>query len=290
MSFKLSFSIIFLMVSPLLYAEPFAINLWQNSNQKTSVLYPLNQKLSQIKTPQMVVYLPKKSNHTAIIVISGGGYAREELGKEGTPVSKWLQKQGFTVFELIHRLPQNDMPIAPFADGQRAIRLARSQANHFHYDANRIGVMGFSAGGHLAAILATQFNYPFYTAQNSIDQVSARPDFTVLLYPVISMEKPLNHTHAFKSLFPKPDSNLQKQLSPQFWVTKNTPLMFIAQSQDDPISPIQNSEIMTKALQEKNIPVQFFSFKTGGHGWGLGKPNTPTQTWTTDFLSWFKAI
>ena len=283
---KIGFTLIFICLSSLLYAQNLALNLWQNPTQLVDIEYNINQKVIDISQPQMVVYLPKKNNHHAILVMSGGGYAREELSKEGTPTSKWLQQQGFTVFELIYRLPHNN-PLLPFADGQRAIRIVRSQAKRFDYDPQKIGVLGFSAGGHLASILATQFNTVFYKPQDQIDNLSAKPNFAVLVYPVISMLPPLNHTHAFKSLFPQPNTTLQTLLSAQNMVTPQTPPMLIFHAKDDPISPVQNSLLMQQALAQAHVTHQVYIFNNGGHGWGIGKPNTQTMQWRNLFLQWF---
>ncbi|WP_269915108.1 alpha/beta hydrolase [Acinetobacter sp. HY1485] len=285
MLLKIGFTLILMYLSSSIYAQNLAINLWQNPTQLVNVQYNINQKVNDISQPQMVVYLPKKNNHHAILVMSGGGYAHEELGKEGTPTSQWLQQQGFTVFELIYRLPKNN-PLLPFADGQRAIRIMRSQAKIFDYDPQKIGVLGFSAGGHLASILATQFNSVFYKSQEPLDTLSAKPNFAVLVYPVISMLPPLNHTHAFKSLFPKPNATLQTLLSAQDAVTPQTPPMLIFHAKNDPISPVQNSLLMQQALAQAHVTHQVYIFDNGGHGWGIGKPNTQTMQWRSLFLQW----
>lgn len=249
--------------------------------------------ISQVINPRMNVYTPEHSNHVALLIISGGGYVREELAKEATPTSQYFQNQGFTVFELIYRLPNQDghNHFAPFADGQRALRIIRSQANPLNYDADKIGVLGFSAGGHLAGILATQSNFKFYNPKDDLDKISTRPDFAVLLYPVINMQPPLNTTHAYKTLLGKnANSAEQAFFSVDLQVTSNTPATFLAHALDDPISSVENSKKMQHALEQNDVKNKLKIFKTGGHGWGLGKQNTPTTEWPTLLLDWLKSI
>lgn len=209
MSMKLVLLTLTMLISSnIIYAQQPIIQLWQN-HRIPNVGYPIPQQsispsgsIKGIEKARMLAYLPKHSNHVAILVISGGGYAHEELGHEGTPTAKWLQGLGFTVFELIYRLPREGWtsPLVPFQDGQRAIRLIRAQAHQYDYSPTKVGVLGFSAGGHLAGILATSWSTQYYPIEDKIDRLSARPDFAALIYPVISMMPPLNHTHSYKSL------------------------------------------------------------------------------------------
>lgn len=244
-----------------------------------------NNSLTNIAQPYLIVHRPAHPNGTAILVISGGGYAHEEEGKESGPAADWLASLGVTAFELIYRLPGEGWGSVnvPFEDGQRAMRLIRSMAQTYHFDSHRVGVMGFSAGGHLAGMLATQSDTAWYTPVDQIDTHSARPAFAVLLYPVITMLPPYNHTHAYKELAPGGDMD---RYSVQLHVTSRTPPAFLAQAQDDPISPVENSHLMYDALQLAHIPSELKIFPTGGHGWGMGKPGTPTMEWPHLFEKW----
>ncbi len=249
--------------------------------------------ISHVKSPYLIIYTPQYSNHIAILTISGGGYVREEIAKESTPTSKFLQQHGFTVFELIYRLPHQDKnnEFVPFQDGQRAIRVIRSHASQFNIDPERIGVIGFSAGGHLAGMLATQWAHQFSTLNDPIDHISSKPNFTALLYPIISMQPPLDHTHAYKSLIGKtPNLAEQTFFLVNLQVNKRTTPIFLAHSQNDPIAPIQHSLDLKNALEKNNIPFEFHLFTNGGHGWGLGKKNTETTQWPTLFLAWLEKI
>ncbi len=247
--------------------------------------------VSRVSVPRVQLFLPKASNHKAILVMSGGGYMREELGKEGIPVSTWLAQQDFTVFNLIYRLPDEGWKnhLVPFADGQRALRLIRKNASL--YDYQQVGVLGFSAGGHLAGLLSTDWQRQFYTLQDSTDQLSARPDFAALLYPVVSMLPPDNNTRAFKSILGKnPSLDRQKTLSVETWVNNSTPPMFIAHAKNDPIAPVSKSLLLDDKLKAAHVKEDLVIFPSGGHGWGIGKPDTPTMAWASLFLSWVKTF
>ncbi|MFT4021295.1 MAG: alpha/beta hydrolase [Acinetobacter sp.] len=276
------------------------LNLWQNPihtyvNKQTPEIVSKTGAIRHIFSPRMELYLPDKNsaNGIAILVMSGGGYTREALGNEGIPASIFLQKQGFTVFNLIYRLPKehNNMVNAPFADGQRAIRLIRANAAQYGYDSNKIGVLGFSAGGHLASMLATRWNHAYYPPQDQYDQISARPDFAALIYPVISMLAPINITRAYQALMPQqPTLKDQQNFSAQLWVNNRTPATFIAHAIDDHISPVANSQLMFAALQKQHVPSELKLFAHGGHGWGMGKANTETVQWSALFIDWIKQL
>ncbi|ASK30193.1 alpha/beta hydrolase [Chryseobacterium sp. T16E-39] len=249
--------------------------------------------VTNVSTPRLIVHRPKNPNGTAILVISGGGYAHIELGKESTPTSDWLQSEGITAFELIYRLPQEGWKTTnvPFEDAQRAMRLIRSSAKNYEIDPNKIGILGFSAGGHLAGMIATQPNKKFYSPIDAIDSLSARPDFTGLIYPVISMLPPNNKTHAFKSILGANASTSEKiEFSVERQVNAQTPPTFLAQAIDDPISPVENSVLMDNALKKVNVPVEMHLFQTGGHGWGLGKKGSEVAAWTKLFKDWIKNV
>jgi acetyl esterase/lipase len=246
---------------------------------------------TNVSQPRMIVHYPEHSNGMAVLVISGGGYAHIESGKESAPAAEWLQSQGITAFELIYRLPEegwsgNDVP---FEDGQRAIRLIRHMSAKLGIDPHKIGIIGFSAGGHLAGMIATQFDKQFYPPIDEVDRLSARPDFVALLYPVITMLPPFDHTHSEKVIIGKhPRESQQKRYSVELHVNAQTPPTFLAQALDDPISNVENSRLMYKALQRFNITSEIHLFQAGGHGWGMGAPGTPEQEWPELFKEWAK--
>lgn len=246
--------------------------------------------VTHVVEPRLIVYSPRESRGTAALVIGGGGYAHIEAGAESTPTSEWLRSVGITAFELLYRLPEDGWgPAAPFQDGQRAMRLIRSQAAAYGVNPGRIGVLGFSAGGHLAGMTAVQPEKPLYPASDAADTLSARPDFAALLYPVLTMMPPFDHTHMRREILgPRPTSAESEAYSVEWQVSANTPPMFLAQAADDPVSPVDNSLMMFGALRTARIAAELHIFQTGGHGWGLGAPETPVHAWPELFLKWLE--
>jgi len=248
--------------------------------------------VTNVSNPRLIVHKPVRPNGTAILVISGGGYAHIELGKESTPAADWLQSHGITAFELVYRLPQEGWRTTnvPFQDAQRAMRIIRSLAAQYGIDPAKIGILGFSAGGHLAGMTASQPDKKFYKHQDATDALSARPDFEGLIYPVITMLPPFNKTHSKKSILgADPGRPKEEEYSVEVQVTSNTPTTFITQAIDDPISPIDNTYLMSAALEKAGVPVEKHIFKTGGHGWGMGKKDSPVSAWPKLFQTWVKS-
>jgi len=244
--------------------------------------------ITRVSKPRLRVYRPERPNGAAILTIAGGGYTHIEVGSESTPASRWLQSLGVTAFELIYRMPQDGWhQSAPFEDGQRALRLIRAQAATYGIRADRIGVMGFSAGGHLAGVLETEPQAKWYAPQDAIDQHSARADFAALIYPVITFMPPFDHTRSRREIVGEHPSEAESAaFSVERLVDNRTPPTFLAQANDDPISSIENSMRMFKALQAAGVTSELHIFGTGGHGWGMGKPGTQTTTWPALFAAW----
>jgi acetyl esterase/lipase len=244
--------------------------------------------ITHVSRPRLIAYRPAHPNGTAVVVIAGGGYAHIEAGKESTPTCQWLQSAGTTAFELIYRLPEDGWPaLAPFQDGQRALRIVRSRAAADGIDATRIGVIGFSAGGHLAGMTAVRPAAQLYPPVDAADAVSARPDFAGLIYPVLTMMPPFDHTHARRELIgPHPSEADSEAWSVERHVDARTPATFLAQAADDPISPVDNSLLMFSALRAARVQAAQHIFQSGGHGWGLGRPGTEVRAWPELFTSW----
>lgn len=246
--------------------------------------------ITQVEQPYLLVHRPARPNGTAILLISGGGYAHIEAGKESGPAASWLQAQGITAFELVYRLPREGGGVAaPFRDGQRAMRVIRARAAEWGIDAARIGILGFSAGAHLAGMTAVQPGAVLYAPVDAMDGVSARPDFAVLLYPVLTMQRPFDTTHAKKELLgSQPTQAARDALSVERHVDARTPPTFIAQALDDPVAPPENSILMAAALRRAGVPVELQQFQSGGHGWGLGKPGSAPAVWPQLLLAWLQ--
>ena len=247
--------------------------------------------ITQVDRPYLIVHRPAQPDGTAILLVSGGGYAHIEAGKESGPAAAWLQAQGVTAFELVYRLPQEGGgEAAPFQDGQRAMRVIRARAAEWRIDPARIGMLGFSAGAHLAGMTAVQPDAALYAPVDATDAVSARPDFAVLLYPVLTMQPPFDTTHAKKQLLGShPTQAARDALSVERQVDARTPPMFIAQALDDPIAPPENSALMAAALLHAGVPFELHQFRHGGHGWGLGKPGSEPAAWPQLLLAWLRA-
>ena len=247
--------------------------------------------ITQVEQPYLLVHRPARPNGVAILLASGGGYAHIEAGKESGPAAAWLQAQGITAFELVYRLPQEGGGVdAPFQDGQRAMRLIRARAAEWKIDPARIGMLGFSAGAHLAGMTAVQPHAVRYAPVDAADKVSARPDFAVLLYPVLTMQPPFDTTHAKKELLgAHPAQAARDAMSVELQADAQTPPAFIAQALDDPIAPPENSQRMASALRRAGVPVELHLFRHGGHGWGLGKPGSEPAAWPQLLLAWLQA-
>ena len=247
--------------------------------------------ITEVEQPYLIVHRPARPNGVAILLASGGGYAHIEAGKESGPAAAWLQTQGVTAFELVYRLPQEGGGAsAPFQDGQRAMRVIRARAAEWGIDPARIGMLGFSAGAHLAGMTAVEPDASRHAPVDAIDAVSARPDFVVLLYPVLTMQQPFDTTHAKKQLLGSdPAQAARDALSVELQVDARAPPMFIAQALDDGISPPGNSVLMAAALRRAGVPVELRQFRHGGHGWGLGKPGSEPAAWPRLLLAWLRA-
>ena len=244
--------------------------------------------VQNIAEPRMVIHRPARPNGTAIIIAGGGGYFRIQIGRGSEPVAKWLNAVGITAVVLYYRLPGDGWPAsAPFADGQRAIRLLRARADTLGIDPQRIGMLGMSAGGHLSATLGSRFDTPFYPPLDATDTLSPRPDFTVLLYPVISMAPPLDTTRTREKLGTDPD--VVAAYSIERHATSRSAPAFIAHSPDDPIAHPDHSRRMAAALKTAGVPVELHLFDSGGHSWGIGTPGTPTASWPRLFITWARA-
>ncbi|MCX7290934.1 alpha/beta hydrolase [Janthinobacterium sp.] len=276
-------------------APPGAIVLWPGAPPGGAAPGPQRDSakgsITQVDQPYLIVHRPAQPNGTAVVLVSGGGYAHIEAGKESGPAASWLQAQGITAFELVYRLPQEGGGVAaPFQDGQRAMRVVRARAKEWRIDPARIGMLGFSAGAHLAGMTAVEPDAARYAPADALDAVSARPDFAVLLYPVLTMQPPYDTTHAKKQLLGShPTQAARDAMSVELHVDARTPPMFIAQALDDPISPPENSRLMAAALGRAGVPVELHLFQQGGHGWGLGKRGSEPAAWPQLLLAWLQA-
>lgn len=245
--------------------------------------------LSNISTPRMRVYRPVKANGAAVIVCGGGGYFRIQLWKESTPIARWLQQRGFTVFELLYRLPNDGWDAsAPFMDAQRAMRIVRTRAAEFGIDPKQIGIMGFSAGGHLAGFTALQPQRALYAGSDKYEKASARPDFSVLLFPVVSLRKPYDTTRTRREIIGEtPSSEAENAWSLDTYASADAPPTIIFASADDKTAPPGHGIMLFEKLNAAGASAELHLFRDGGHGWGLGKPEQVLSQWPGMFDKWY---
>ena len=247
--------------------------------------------LSNISTPRMRVYRPEKANGAAVVVCGGGGYFRIQLWKESTPIARWLQEKGFTVFELIYRLPNDGWDASvPFMDAQRAMKIARTRAAEFGVDPQQIGIMGFSAGGHLAGFTALQPQRALYAGADKYEKVSARPDFSVLLFPVVSLRKPYDTTRTRRELIGEtPSAEAENAWSLDTYASADAPPTIIFASSDDKTAPPGHGIMLYEKLNGAGASAELHLFRDGGHGWGLGRPEQVLSQWPDMFVKWFNS-
>ena len=245
--------------------------------------------LSNISTPRMRVYRPEKANGAAVIVCGGGGYFRIQLLKESTPIARWLQQRGFTVFELIYRLPNDGWDAsAPFVDAQRAMRIVRTKAAEFGIDQKQIGIMGFSAGGHLAGFTALQPKRQLYAGSDKYEKASARPDFSVLLFPVVSLRKPYDTTRTRREIIGEtPSAEAENAWSLDTYASADAPATIIFASADDKTAPPGHGIMLFEKINAAGGSAELHLFRDGGHGWGLGRPDQVLSQWPDMFVKWF---
>jgi acetyl esterase/lipase len=246
----------------------------------------------QADIPTLTAYLPDKAKATgvAVIVCPGGGYGTVVMTYEGRDVAQWLADRGIAGYVLRYRhAPRYRHPI-PLQDAQRAIRTVRLNAKANGVDPNKIGIWGFSAGGHLASCAATLSDPGDPKSKDPVERLSSRPDFAILAYPVITLEGPAAHAGSRSNLLgTKPDAKLVPALSTHTRVTKETPPTFLFHTKLDKAVPPANSELFRDACIKAGVPVKLKVTEQGGHGVGLGlKAKADYKDWAEDVISWLK--
>lgn len=240
--------------------------------------------VGNVSRPTMTVYSPKEKNTgAAVVVIPGGGYKELAIDLEGTEVCDWLTSRGITCVLLKYRVPDSGSawhkdckcyihPKAPTAlqDVQRTVGLVRFHAVRWHIDTHKIGVLGFSAGGHLSAAISTQYKQRLYPAMDAADKESCRPDFAVLLYP----------GHLW----------IEGRLNPEIRVTSEAPPTFLLQAEDDPVDSVENSLVYHAALKTLRVPLEIHLFAEGGHAFGLRRTKSPITGWPQLVEAWLQTI
>ena len=286
------------------YAQEYKL-LWPSGNipnyKKTAEVEKRDTtsivRISLVQQPGIEVYLPSKqsANGQAIVICPGGGYGILAYDWEGTDIAKWLNSKGIAAIVLKYRLPNsksNVVPqLSPLLDAQRALRTVRANAQKWNIKKNQIGIMGFSAGGHLASTAGTHFDNGDANAADSVDRLTSRPDFMILMYPVISMSKTYMHQGSRNNLIgANPDSALAKYYSNDLQVTKETPPTFIVHATDDAGVPVENSLSFYQALKTNKVAAEMHIYPYGGHGFGLAVGKGYLNTWTDRCIDWLTSL
>jgi acetyl esterase/lipase len=266
-----------------------------NTGQKEKVEKTDITVISDVQVPDIAVYLPAKKYATgqAVIICPGGGCWVLAYDYEGTDIARYLNSIGVAGIVLKYRLPTygncSDCYKVPLMDAQRAMRLVRFNAKKWNIDPGKIGIMGFSAGGHLASTLGTHFDNGNPAANDSVEKVTCRPDFMILMYPVISFTDPSTHTGSRDALLGKdPDPERVRSFSNELQVKEDTPPAFFVHADDDKGVPVENSLLMYKALRAKKIPAEMHIISEGEHGFALGTNNQHIYGWTASLKLWLE--
>ncbi|WP_298189952.1 alpha/beta hydrolase [Novosphingobium sp.] len=272
-----------------------AIPLWPDAPPGAPAKPPVRSTtldpafITGVVRPELRVFRPAQSNGRALLVIPGGAYTFISIRNEGTDVARVMTAHGYTVFVLVYRLPAEgwaNRADVPLQDAQRAMRVIRAGAAGFGIDPATVAVLGFSAGGHLAASLITAAADQVYAPRDRADALDARPHSAGLIYPVIAATPP--HTHPLSAqnlLGPAPTPELVTRRSPALHVNAMTPPTFLVHSFDDEAVPYQNTMLFLDALREARRPAELHLFEEGGHGFGIGPANAPAGYWPTLFAA-----
>ncbi|GAB3661582.1 alpha/beta hydrolase [Echinicola sediminis] len=274
---KKHLAVLLLLMAPLFsMAQQETFDLYEDEAPNTKSLLQSDSignggRITKVAIPQLTVYKPQNNNQNgkALLICPGGGYGIIAIQHEGYQIARWYSEQGYTAAVLKYRLPQEDLLHAswevPLMDAEEGIRFLRKNAEQWGYSADKIGVLGFSAGGHLASSVSVHH----HPAEGN--RVSSKPNFSVLVYPVISMDTTITHQGSRKNLLgEKLGTELESYFSNETQVNKDTPPAFLVHSWDDRAVPAENSIRYAKALQEQGTPVELHLFEKGGHGYGSG--------------------
>jgi acetyl esterase/lipase len=261
-------------------------------NKENSTFRDNVTRIAKVSIPTLTIFKPVKPNGKSVIICPGGGYTILAFDKEGTRVAEEMNCWGITAFVLKYRLPDDttmiDKSLAPLQDAQQAIRLVRTNAKEWGVNKNQVGIIGFSAGGHLAATAAVHFN--FMADATNEDTTSVRPDFAILIYPVISFDSAITHKGSRNNLVgEKATTEKTNFFSNELQVTKNTPPCFLVHAGDDGAVPVQNSLRFYGACIKNNVPAEMHLYPKGGHGFGMYNKTTD-DSWPERLKNWINRL
>ena len=280
-----------------LKAQEITLKVWPNGAPDSNGITVPEEKydgvrLRNVSEAEIFVYLPEKEKNTgaAVVIYPGGGYQILAMDHEGYNIAHWLAERGVAGIVLKYRLPNGHHKV-PSGDGRRAIRTVRANAEQWGIDPAKIGIAGSSAGGHLASTVGTRFDAGDKNAADPIERVSSRPDFMLLLYPVISFNEEFGHMGSRRNLIGEGnDWKMVSQYSNELHVTPDTPPTFLVLADDDKSVVPRNSVEFYSALKANNVPAEMHIFQKGGHGFGLRNNNIPADNWPNLFIDWLKSI
>lgn len=283
-------------------SNPLLLPLWEQSPPNQQPAGQPEERVQEngllwmrhVQNPAIEVRLPARRNATgqAVVVCPGGAYAGLAYDWEGTDFAGWLNSRGIAAIVLRYRLPvdgdaDHQKWLCPLLDAQRAIRLTRAHAADWAIDPAKVGIMGFSAGGHLASTAGTHFDAGDAGAADPVDRLSSRPDFMILIYPVISMMEPTTHAGSRHNLLGEhPSDALVRLYSNELQVTAETPPTFLVHAGDDNAVPVKNSLLFYEALLAHQVPAELHVYPKGGHGFAFALPNGRLQDWTHLCARW----
>lgn len=269
---------------PVPEGRSFVVNLWPDGA-------PVNATEKENIEVRLHAFLPKeaKSPTAAVVICPGGGYGMLCIEPEGFGIARWLNRHGIAGFVVEYRLPHGRKTV-PLADAQRAIRMVRAHAAKWGVASNRIGIMGFSAGGHLAATATVHFDDGQSDAMDPVERVGCRPDFAVLVYPVISLQQPLTHGGTRQNLLGDSPSEADlRYYSNELQVTEKTPPVLLAHAADDTLVPPENSRIFAEQMKKFHRPVVYLELENGGHGLN-GYHGPSWDQWQSEAIKWIQNL
>lgn len=275
--------ILFLVISLPLSAQEI-IPLWPDGA-------PFHESENHEEQPNLTVYRPDQENasNTAVIILPGGGYSHLAMDHEGYQVAEMLNGMGITAFILRYRRGKDYPHPVPLTDAQRAIRLVRARADSWNIESRQIGILGFSAGGHLASTTGTHFDSGNTDSEEKVERASSRPDFMILIYPVISMIEDFTHSGSRNNLLgAAPDPELVERLSTERQITPETPPTFLVHSSNDEAVPVENSIHFYMGLRKAGVPAEMHIYKEGPHGFGLAPDNPLLSSWPELLETWLR--
>ncbi len=294
---KLIFLFTLILTTTILFAQDKILKVWpegattDNGMTKPEEKYD-GVRVRNVSEAEMYVYLPDSKNNSgaAVVICPGGGYWIEAMDHEGYDIATWLKSKGIAGIVLKYRLPYGHHEV-PADDAKRAIQIVRKNAKEWAINPGKIGIAGSSAGGHLASTVGTHFTGGDSAADDPLARISSRPDFMLLLYPVISFNEEFGHMGSRINLIGEGNNwELVEEYSNELHVTPETPPTFLVLADDDKSVPPRNSVEFYLQLKKNNVPAEMHIFAKGGHGFGIRKNNLPADNWPNLFYDWLKAI